>query len=428
MTSSLTRVKARSELTGIITIPPSKSYTHRSVVISSLARGDSVIRNPLRSRDTNATINGCKAFGAKFDEVDSLKVVGCSPLTPEDVVNVENSGTTLRFLSSVLTLTPSGFSVLTGDASIRRRPMQPLLNALTDLGAFAKSARGNGCAPVIIGGGGLKGGEVNIRGDISSQFISSLLISAPFAKNDIMLRTMDAVSRPYIDATIAVMQRFGVEVANDNYETFTVRSGGGYKSGTISVPGDFSSASFLAAAVAMVGGKVELRGLSTELPQGDSVFFDILRTMGVNVNRKGDVFIVESNADKLNASSFDLRDAPDLLPVIAVLGLKCDSKLVIRGVRHARFKETDRISVLTKELKKLGSKIRERPDGLEVEPSDLKPATLDAHDDHRMFMAFTVVSMLFPDGIPVQGAECLDVSYPEFLQHIGRLGAVVECE
>jgi 3-phosphoshikimate 1-carboxyvinyltransferase len=395
-------------------------------MLASLAEGGSMVINPLMSRDTRATMNGCRAFGASLDKDESgLKVVGSKVGLPSDVVNVENSGSTLRFLTSVLASAPAGYSVLTGDESIRRRPMQPLLDALAQLGAEAWSSRGNGCAPVIVRGGGIRGGEVTIRGDVSSQFISSLLMSGPLASRDVTVKLVDAVSRPYIDATIAVMSRFGIEVERDGYRWLRVRPGQGYEPCEFEVPADMSSASFVGAAVALMGGRVVLRRLDPSLPQGDARVMEVLRAMGAAVKEVGDEITIESEGEKLDGGSFDLSDTPDLLPVVAVLALRARSEVVVSGVRHARFKETDRVAMLSLELSKLGVELEEREDGLTIRPSPLRPAVLDAHDDHRLFMAFSLASLLFPSGIPVAGADSMDVSYPSFLQDMNSLGASV---
>ncbi|MBI2648613.1 MAG: 3-phosphoshikimate 1-carboxyvinyltransferase [Thaumarchaeota archaeon] len=421
-----TRVLApRRGLVGEVTVPPSKSYTHRAVAMASLATGRSRIKNPLFSRDTNATIEACRAFGAKITQTDSsLLIDGTDPRTPDDVVNVENSGTTLRFMTSILSLVPRGHSVLTGDSSIRRRPMEPLLDALGRLGVEAWTTRNNGCAPVVVKGGGMRGGRSTMKGDVSSQFVSSLLISTPKAMSDSSLQVAGAVSRPYIEATLTLSKLFGVKIDRDGYERFEIPSGQSYTQVNFTVPGDFSSASFVMAAVALVGGAVRIRGLNPALPQGDSAVVDILRGMGVKIEARRDSLSVSASGSVLRGGRFNLGDTPDLLPVVSALALKCDTPVEIVGVAHARFKETDRIAIVAKELSKLGVRIEERRDGLKVyPPSKLSPRRLDAHDDHRMFMAFSLASMLTPGGTPVLGAECLDVSYPSFLTDLKSLGA-----
>ncbi len=408
-------------------VPPSKSYTHRGVLLASLAEGSSRILKPLISRDTRATIQACSAMGAVVAETDSaIEVRGGRPSTPDDVIDAENSGTTLRLMTSVLSLAPEGYSVITGDRSVRKRPMQPLLDALGQLGVEAWSARPNGCAPVIVRGGGMKGGECAIRGDVSSQFVSSLLISSPLADSDTVVKVDRAVSKPYIDATLYTAEKFGIEVGREGYSSFAVPSGQEYSPCEFEVPGDFSSASFIVAAAALAGGRVELKGLDASVPQGDSFILEVARKMGVKVIVQGGGVIVESDGKPLTGGSFSLSDFPDLLPVLSVLALKCGEEVELTGVSHARYKETDRIAVLAEELAKVGAKVEEREDGLKIHPvQELRPAALDAHDDHRMFMAFALVSMLRPSGITVTGVESLDVSYPSFLQDIARLGASV---
>ena len=425
MTSTTTVSQGRLE--GTVRLPPSKSYTHRAVLMASLAEGRSTISNALYSRDTNATIAACRAMGAGVEQSGTtLTIDGTRPRLPDDVVNVENSGTTLRFMTSTLATAPDGFVVLTGDSSIRRRPMQPLLDTLGELGVEAWTAKKNGCAPVIVRAGGIRGGDATIRGDVSSQFVSSLLISTPMASGDTSLAVADAVSRPYIEATLALSRLFGVEVVREEYARFNVQAGQSYHHADFSVPADFSSASFIVAAVGLVGGRVVLQDLDAALPQGDSAILKIAAGMGVDVREDVNSVTVEADGSKLKGGTFNLGDTPDLLPVVAALALRCESPVEVVGTAHARFKETDRIAILAGELSKLGVKIEERPDGMKISPGgEMHSALLDAHDDHRMFMAFSLASMLVPGGAPVVGAESLDVSYPTFLEDMERLGARV---
>ncbi len=423
------RVLSRGALEGRVKPPPSKSYTHRSVVLASLAEGESHLSSVLFSRDTKATISACAAMGARITASgDGLRIEGVKPRAPEDVVNVENSGTTLRFMTSVLSLAKEGYSVLTGDSSIRSRPMQPLLDALGNLGVQAWSALKNGCAPIIVGGGGMEGGETKIRGDISSQFVSSLLISSPMAERRTTVTVVDAVSRPYLEATIATMENFGVEVEREKFSKFEVVPTS-YKPADFAVPADFSSASFIMAAATVTGGSVTLENVMHEYPQGDSAILEILKLMGAKVDTTSDSVTIRADNERLKGGRFDLRDTPDLLPVVSTLALTCDSPVEIVGTAHARFKETDRIAMVVKEFKKLGVEAEERADGLLIAPpSELKSAPLDAHDDHRMFMALSVASLLLPEGAPILGVESLDVSYPSFLEDLEKLGATVRRE
>ena len=424
------RVFADGPLEGAVSVPPSKSYTHRAVLMASLSEGRSKVSNPLSSRDTNATVDACAAIGAGIERGNGfIEITGTSPKLPDNVVNAENSGTTLRFMTSTVSVSPAGYVVLTGDSSLRRRPMQPLLDALGQLGVEAWSSRGGGCAPIIVKTGGMRGGAASIRGDVSSQFISSLLISTPLAKSDTTLNVADAVSRPYIEMTMRLAALHGVKIGREGYRRFSVEAGQGYKSVDFNVPADFSSASFIMAATAVVGGKVKIENLDASLPQGDARITEILREMGVKVSEGDHSLTVESDGGPLEGGKFNLGDTPDLLPVVSALALKCRSPVEVVGTAHARFKETDRIAIVAKEISKIGVKVEEREEGLKISPvKKLKKARMDAHDDHRMFMAFALASLLIPGGTPVVGADSLDVSYPTFLEDIKRLGAKVEEE
>jgi 3-phosphoshikimate 1-carboxyvinyltransferase len=332
-------------------------------------------------------------------------------------------------MTSILAATPKGHSVLTGDASIRRRPMQPLLDTLERLGVKAWSTRGNGCAPIVVEGGELDGGEAEMRGDVSSQFVSSILISSPLARGETDLRVKGAVSRPYIEATLFLSRKFGIDLKRHGYERFVIPGRQKYEPQRFTVPGDFSSASFIVAATALVGGSVVIRGLDPSVPQGDAQIVEIASRMGLAVRTARGSLHVSSDDGVLNGGTFNLSDTPDLLPVVSVLALKCSSSVKVVGVAHARFKETDRIAVIARELSKLGVSISESEDGLLIDPPRrLHSATLDAHDDHRMFMAFALASMLVPGGAPVIGVESLDVSYPGFLDDMKGLGARVRRE
>ncbi|MDG7007859.1 MAG: 3-phosphoshikimate 1-carboxyvinyltransferase [Nitrososphaerota archaeon] len=418
---------AEGGLAGKVVVPPSKSYTHRAVIAAGLSSGKSRVYNHLVSRDTVATIRACRAMGAEVEEEGShLIVTGAEPRAPDDVVNVENSGTTLRFMTSVFALPSRGYTVLTGDASIRRRPMQGLLDALARLGAKARSANGNGCAPIIVGEGGMGGGDTEVVGDVSSQFISSILIASPLARGDTSLQVTSMVSRPYVEATLRISGLHGVEIQREGESRFEIHGGQEYRPADFAVPGDFGSAAFVMAAVAFVGGDVELSSLNTSLPQGDLAALDLFRRLGARLDVRQDSVRVRADSGRLKGGEFDLTDSPDLLPVLSVLSLKCDTPVEIRGVTHARFKESDRIRVAVDGLRQLGAEVEEMEDGLRaVGPRKVERAVLDAHDDHRMFMAFSLASLLAPGSVWVAGVESLDVSYPAFIEDLEELGARV---
>jgi 3-phosphoshikimate 1-carboxyvinyltransferase len=422
----------KSFLDGNVKCPPSKSYTHRAIAIASLAEGKSIIKNPLISRDTMATISGCKMLGVKIknanEKFDSLEILGMNQFeTPKDIINAQNSGTTIRILTSMATLVKNGYTIITGDDSLKTRPMTPLILALNQLGVNVFSSNEKGTAPIIIKGGGIKGGKVSIEGNISSQFITSLLISCIYANSEVEIRIKGKqVSIPYILSTIETMKNFGVIIEHDkeylNYNIYTDK----YHPTNFIIPGDFSSASFIIAAGILVGKKITLNGLNFYYTQGDMKIIDIVKQMGGDIRidmQKGEVIINGSN--RLDGIDCNLVNTPDLLPAISIIALKARSPMRIFGISHARFKETDRVSNITKELRKMEANIIEKEDEIIINPSkSLKNAELDSYNDHRLFMAFTIASMLTDKSI-VRGAESIDVSYPSFLDEIKRLGAQV---
>jgi 3-phosphoshikimate 1-carboxyvinyltransferase len=417
----------RSQLSGKTRCPSSKSYTHRAVFIAALSDGESCIHDPLISRDTLSTINACGALGSQILHEESKLLIKGTPIkAPETIIDAGNSGTTIRIAISVCSLVDSGYSVLTGDSSLRKRPMGPLLNSLKKLGVDCFSTKLDGTAPIVVRGGGLKGGNVTINGSISSQFLSSLLIAAVRANGDVSIGVEgDQVSRPYILSTIATMEKFGVEVDRDNdLRNFNVK-GGAYHPSVFQVPSDLSSASMLVAAGILVSkDKIQLSGLNFDLPQGDSKIFSIVEQMNGKISldtNKGELFIEESEI--LDGGEFDLKDSPDLLPVVSILAFKARGTVVIRGISHARYKETDRVKNITSELRKLGATVSETYDSISIRrPAIIKNASLESFDDHRLFMALAIASLL-TNHSTLNGAESVDVSYPNFLEDLRRLGA-----
>lgn len=409
-------------LEGRVEAPPSKSYTHRAAVLASLADGTSEISRPLESRDTMATFRGCVALGARAARSEERWVIeGCEALrTPDDVINVDNSGTTIRLLTAVSALAP-GFTVLTGDESIRRRPMGPLLEALHQLGVECWSTKGDGTPPVVVRGGGVRGGEAFIRGDMSSQFISALLVVSPAAEVDTSIfLTSELKSKPYVDITIEVMEAFGVRVERAERAFHTRRER--YKPTRFLVPGDFSSASFILAAAAITNSDVTVTNLDADSPQGDRKIISVLREMGCDVD-VGEKRVRVRGGGGLTGVNVDCGDTPDLLPVVSVLGAFAEGETRIFNAEHVRFKESDRISVMATELSKMGVSVEERRDGLVIRGGKVKGGVVDAHGDHRVFMALVVAGLAAEGETLVSGEESVDVSYPGFLDDLARIGA-----
>jgi 3-phosphoshikimate 1-carboxyvinyltransferase len=419
----------KSRISGVLRCPPSKSYTHRAIAIASLAEGESRIMMPLISRDTLATISASTAMGVSIDRQRSgLTIKGKHILnTPSNIINAENSGTTIRIFAVMAALASTGFTILTGDASLRKRPMQPALDALGQLGVVCYSSRMNGLAPLLIKGGGIQGGSVIINGNMSSQFLSSLLISTIYAKSTVSIHVKgQQVSKPYVDSTIATMKAFGVAIDyKRDFLEYRIKNKE-YKAAQFNVPADFSTAAMILAAGVLAGGSITIRGLNFLLPQADSKILDILNDMDaqVCVNRtRGEVKVTGSSL--LKGGSFDLTDSPDLLPVLSILALKARTPVEISGIAHARLKETDRVSNIASQLKKFGAKVIEQHDQLLIiAPKVPKNSRIQTFNDHRLFMAFTIASLL-TEKTEVEGAESIDVSYPGFLQDLVQLGAKI---
>jgi len=411
----------RSEISGEVYAPPSKSYTHRAILITALGPGGTVLR-PLISADTRATITASEAFGAEVSLNDDIKIRGVSdkPQTPEDIINVLNSGTTMRFCSAVAALTDG--AVLTGDASIRTRPNGPLLSALNDLGANAFSIRKNGKAPLVIQGK-MKGGIARLNGGVSSQFLSAILIAAPLAQGDSRIIIEGKLkSRPYAEITLDMLKEGGVHIDVQGQE-FLVPGNQTYDLRGYTIPGDFSSASYPLAAAAVTGGEVTVKGI---LPsrQGDSAIIDILRRMGAEVSWDMKLGNLRIKGGELNGVDIDASLTPDLVPTIAVLGAAAKGKTVVYNAEHVRHKETDRLHAMATELHKMGANIIERPDGLEIIGGRLHGADVNGYDDHRLVMALTIAGII-AGGTRIKTAESVDVSYPGFFDAMKSLGVNV---
>ena len=414
----------KSKISGQIVCPPNKSYTHRAIFLASLAGKNSIVENVLLSADTMATIDTCRKFGAEIEIKDSSIIVK-NPIkigTKVSEINTENSGTTMRIASGIASLFSEEIT-LTGDSSLQKRPMQPLLDALSSMGAKCNSTDGK---PPIKIKGKIAGGEVKIPGNFSSQFISALLICAPLTENGInLIIEENLVSKPYLDATIATMRKFGVTVQTlIPYKRYNI-SPQIYKECTFTVPIDFSSLALLLSATVLNGKDITIKGNIGNLPQGDEVFIDILEQLGVDINMDDEQIKIKS-PEKLNGGKFDLSNSPDLLPPLAILALNSSSPIEIFNVKHARLKETDRIAIVSRELVKLGIKIQENEDGMILESSEkISGADLNSEEDHRLFMAFCIAGMYVGD-CTVTDPESVKVSYPNFVEEMNRMGAKIQ--
>ncbi|MFB6124362.1 MAG: 3-phosphoshikimate 1-carboxyvinyltransferase [Halanaeroarchaeum sp.] len=420
---------AHSTVAGRARAPPSKSYTHRAILAGGYAEG-ALLRDPLVSADTRATMRAVEAFGGSVDRRDGeIDVEGFEgqPSVPGDVVDCANSGTTMRLVTATGALA-DGATVLTGDDSLRSRPQGPLLEAIGDLGGHARSSRANGQAPLIIDGP-MTGGAVEIPGDVSSQFVSALLMAGPLTAEGVDVRLSTALkSSPYVDITLDVLEAFGV-TADRTDDGFSVAGGQFYEptDGEYTVPGDFSSASYLLAAGALAAeDEVVVEGAFPN-PQGDTAIVSILEAMGASIDWNEDDGVVTVGRSELSGTTVGVADTPDLLPTIAVLGAAADGTTRITDCEHVRYKETDRVAAMAEELSAMGAAVEEHPDELVVHgsESDLVGASHDGRGDHRIVMALAVAGLVADGETTIAGAEHVDVSFPEVFDVLYDLGAAV---
>lgn len=414
----------KSKLSGIIICPSNKSYTHRAIMIGSLAKKTSIIKNILQSKDTCATLEACRKFGAEIkEERNEISIEGIKEFENKNIkIDAKNSGTTIRIAAAIASLS-QGQTILTGDESLRQRPMQPLLDALESLGAKCSSTEGK---PPISVSGIIKGGEINIPGNISSQFITALMIVAPKTERGMVLKIKEGlVSKPYLNATIILMEKFGVKVNSIvPYKKYQI-SKQEYISTTLTIPTDFSSLALLLSAAVLLGDDLTIEIRIGNLPQGDEKIIEILEMLGVVITMNESTIKVKS-PEKLKGGKFDLNNTPDLLPPLSILALKSSKPIEIFNVKHARYKETDRISILCRELQKLGIKITEKDDGMILEaPDKSQGAELNSENDHRLFMAFCIAGM-YVGNCTVSNPESIAISYPNFLSDMNKVGAKIK--
>ena len=434
-----------SRVRGAARAPPSKSYTHRAILAAGYAEG-AVVRNPLFSADTAATRRAVEAYGGETERTDeSLEVAGFGgePATPSDVIDCANSGTTMRLTTATGALV-DGLAVLTGDASLRARPQGPLLEALEEFGADAESTRRNGRAPIVVGGG-VEESRVSIRGDVSSQYVTGLLMAGAVTGSGLEIElTTELKSAPYVDITLKVLADFGVEATVLGGDDSSVRAAGadGFRveggqtyeptDGEYRVPGDFSSMSYLLAAGALAadGDGDESRGVVVEgaepSAQGDAAIVSVLEAMGADIEWDREAGTVGVGRSALEGIEIGVTDTPDLLPTIAVLGAGADGTTRITDCAHVRLKETDRVAAMAAELGRMGVDVEEFEDELRVHGGGLEGATVDGHDDHRIIMALAVAGLVAEGPTTIEGAEDVDVSFPGFFDVLSGLGAEID--
>ncbi|NMB33453.1 MAG: 3-phosphoshikimate 1-carboxyvinyltransferase [Clostridium sp.] len=411
----------KSKVSGRVKIPGSKSHTIRALFLSSLAHGRSEIYSPLISSDSQAAENVCRALGAEIELLEDKYIVkgfGGNPKTPDNVIDIGNSGTSLRF-GVMMAAHSEGYSVFTGDSQIRRRPLGPLLGSIEDLGGRALSTRNNGMAPVVVKGK-LKGGKT-VLDSITSQYLSSVLINAPVGCQDTEVSLTRLYEIPYVDITTWWLDKHKIKYENHGYKTFYIRGGQSYKPMDITIPGDFSSACFFAVQAAISGGEFVLDNLDMTDPQGDKKIFDILEDMGAKVENKKNSIIIKG--DKLVGREIDMNEMPDALPIMAVAGCYAEGQTRLLNVPQARLKETDRIRVMYSQLRRMGADIEELSDGLIIHKSKLKGCKVDGFYDHRVVMALAVAGLNAEGETIIDTAEAINITFPDFVNSMVACGA-----
>jgi 3-phosphoshikimate 1-carboxyvinyltransferase len=418
-------VEPTDHLEGVVSAPPSKAYTHRTLIAASLSNGTSKISNPLVSDDTQATLEAVKALGAETELHETYCTIhGQETLrTPDHPIDCRESGSTLRFMIPVAALAQGPSKFLFG-ASFERRPVAPLLESLRELGVESAVQR-NGSS-VMVSGGGIRGGKTSIRGDISSQFISGLLFACPKAKEDTEISvTTKLESKGYVEMTLEVLVKHGFEGAvTPDLSSLWIPSNQVYRPCDHTVPGDFSSAAFLLAAAAVTSSKVTVNRLAYQTSQGDRAILGILQDMGAAVKIGDDS--VDVTGGPLVGVDIDAKNIPDLVPVCTVLACYAEGTSEIYNAKRLRYKESDRLGSIYTELKKMGADITIKEDGLTVRGKGaMHGATVNPHNDHRIAMACAVAALGARGETKIQDAECINKSYPQFFSDLRVLGANV---
>ena len=419
----MVEIKPLEHLDATVRIPGSKSYTQRAMVIASLAEGESLLRGALLSEDTRLLAEALRDLGAGVRTEGSDMIIcgnGGKPVRPPREIRLGNNGTAIRLLAGAVSLGEGPF-VLTGDRRLRERPLKPLLSALTALGIEARTEGERGYPPVTIRGGGLRGGEVVLRNIESSQFVSTLLIAAPFAAGDITIVLQGRVpSLPYVALTVETMGAFGAAVLSDGAERYSVKSGQRYTGREYRIEGDVSSASYFLLAAALLKGRIRVENINPRTAQGDIAFLTILERLGNTILRGEHHVEVRGGELPAGEMDFDLGEVPDIVPTLAVLCALRPGRSVIRNVAHLRLKESDRLAALAIELRKTGITVEELADGLVIHGGRPRGARIETYNDHRIAMGFAVLGLAVP-GMEIEGENCVGKSFPGFWQTLEGL-------
>ena len=415
------RLDAIQGIEGEVYLPGSKSLSNRALLLAALAKGTTKITNLLESDDTLHMLNALTSLGVKYSlSEDNRECViegrgRAFDLSSASELFLGNAGTAMRPLCAALCL-GSGSYTLTGEPRMKERPIAHLVTALREAGAKIEYLENDGYPPVKITADTLKGGEVKIDGSISSQFLTALLLAAPMAQNDMTIHIIgELVSKPYIDITLDIMQKFGIEVINDDYKSFSIKGNQVYQAvAHYMVEGDASSASYFLAAAAIKGGSVKVYGISRHSIQGDVAFAEVLERMGARLEW-GEEYVMVSRGE-LHGIDMDFNHIPDAAMTIATTALFATGTTTLRNIYNWRVKETDRLFAMATELRKVGAVVEEGDDYLQITPPpQLIHAAIDTYDDHRMAMCFSLLA-LDPISVTINDPECVSKTFPNYFE------------
>ena len=419
-------IRPATKIKAEVAVPGSKSITQRALIAAALADGESVLLGPLESEDTRYTAAALAQMGVTVEKgKENWTVIGNGGriATPAKEIFLGNNGTATRFLASVAALGAGTFRI-SGDARMAERPILPLMQALQGWGVDIASINNNGCPPLVIKANGLSGGKTILPAGKSSQYLSSLLLVGPYARQEAELDVQgEILSLPYVIMTLAVMESFGIRVeANEALNSYSIPRGI-YRARKYAIEGDASNASYFYAAAAITGGEVTVPNVPVPSLQGDAAFVALLARMGCQVNKTGEGLTVSGPAE-LRGITIDMADMPDVVPTLAVVASQAKGRTVIKNIAHLRIKECDRLHVMAVELAKLGARVEELEDTLIIEgnapDTPMHGAEINTYNDHRIAMSFAVAGLAVP-GVKIFGEECVAKSFPDFWERFQLL-------
>jgi 3-phosphoshikimate 1-carboxyvinyltransferase len=411
-------IAPREHLDADVTIPGSKSCTARALLMAGLTHGESILREAADCDDTDRMIDGLTLLRVKIErDGTTIRTESAGLRRPSRPLMLGNSGTAVRFIAAACA-SVKGASTIDGDPRMRERPIADLTDALKHWGVTCETNAGY--PPLTIKSTGLFGGTTHVRGDVSSQFLSGLMMAAPVATTECTINIVgELVSKPYVAMTGNMMLERGVKISMEKYKKIYAPAEQEYKPGTYAIEADASGASYFLAAAAIAGGRVRVTNLGTRTVQGDARFIEVLGKMGCETELAKDHLEVRSTG-KLTGIDIDLNAMPDMAQTLAVVALFADGPTNIRNVANLRVKETDRIKATAAELRKLGATVEERQDGFHITPGELRPAAIDTYNDHRMAMSFAMAGLRIP-GVRINDPDCVAKTFPDFFERFGAL-------